>query len=69
MWYNTKVVGTEPMTRLDLQPPTKFAVEEAVKMATALTAMDEDGWTYKVAIFGGVARIDVFEEGERLGHL
>lgn len=57
------------MTRLDLQPPTKFTVKEAAKMATELTAMDEDGWVYKVAVFGKTARIDVFEDGERLGHL
>lgn len=31
--------------------------------------MDEDGWIYKVTVFGKTARIDVFEDSERLGHL
>ena len=57
------------MIRLDLQPPTKFTIKEAVKLAAELTSMDEDGWIYKVTVFGKTARINVFEDGERLGHL
>lgn len=44
-----------------------YTLEKANKYAAALTAADEDGWTYKVIdCKNGLGRIDVYDEDGEL---